>query len=287
MSASKPVPERSHRGPEGDAAPADTTQSLAGRTLWRSPRAANERAWWAVISLSAFIALWQLVGANVDPVFLSTPWNIVKAVPKVMERDLFALYGITMGVYLGSVSIAVVLGALTGLACGMNASFDQFSRPVVAMCYSTPTIVTIPILVIWFGDGLLPGVVLVFIAAYFPMLFNTQLGVREVGPDMLELGTAFGATRSEMIAKIIVPSLLPYAFSGLKIAIPRGFIAVIAAEMLITGRGTGSLVLYYGDAFQTDRFFVPVILLTITAYLISEALHATESHFMPWRFTRE
>lgn len=248
-------------------------------------RTANERVRWAFLSVAAFVALWQLVGANVDPVFLSTPWAIVQAVPKVLERDLLGLYAGTMAVYAAAVTSAVTLGAVMGLACGMHAGFDQFTRPVVAACYSTPTIVLIPILVIWFGDGFLPVFALVFIAALFPMLFNTQLGVREVGPEMVELGSAFGATRREMITKIIVPSLLPYVFAGLKIAIPRGFIAVIAAEMLITARGTGGLVLYYGDAFQTDRFFVPVILLAATAYLISEALHRLELRLMPWRST--
>ena len=165
----------------------------------------------------------------------------------------------------------------------MHPRFNQFIRPIVLALYSTPTIVLIPILVVWFGDGALPVVTLVFIASFFPMLFNTQLGVEEVGPEMMELGRAFGATRKEMIAKIIAPSMLPYVFSGLKIAIPRGFIAILAAEMLITARGMGGLVLYYGDAFQTDRYFVPVILLAATAYLISEGLHALEARMMPWR----
>jgi ABC-type nitrate/sulfonate/bicarbonate transport system permease component len=62
---------------------------------------------------------------------------------------------------------------------------------------------------------------------------------------------------------------------------------VIAAEMLIPARGTGSPVVYYGDAFQSDRFFVPVILPTVTADPIAGALHPLESHFLPWRSTRE
>jgi NitT/TauT family transport system permease protein len=188
-----------------------------------------------------------------------------------------------MALYLVSVAVSVVLGAAAGLLVGMHARLHHFMRPIVLAMYSTPTIVLIPLLVIWFGDGALPVFVLVFIASFFPMLFNTQLGVEEVGPDMIELGRAFGATRKEQIAKIIAPSMLPYVFSGLKIAVPRGFIAILAAEMLITARGMGGLVLYYGDAFQTDRYFVPVIMLAATAYLISEGLYVAEKRLMPWR----
>jgi NitT/TauT family transport system permease protein len=243
----------------------------------------RERLLWAIASIAGFLALWQIVGSFIDPVFLSTPARVLGAVPKVAARDVLVLYLDTMALYAVSVSLAVVLGIMSGLMLGMHPRLNDVMRPVVLAMYSTPTIVLIPILVIWFGDGALPVFVLVFIASYFPMLFSTQLGVQEVGPEVAELARAFGATRRELIAKIIAPSMLPYVFSGLRIALPRGFIAIIAAEMLITARGMGGLVLYYGDAFQTDRYFVPVIMLATTAYVISEALQLLEHRMMPWR----
>jgi ABC-type nitrate/sulfonate/bicarbonate transport system permease component len=263
-------------------------QNLAAR---RSLRLAGSYAFWREAlwpagAIFAVLVIWQIVGSGIDPIFFAPPSAIVAAVPKVLQRGLIEDYGDTLVVFLGSVTVSVLLGVVVGLVLGNSKYLKHFLGPVIVALYGTPTILLIPLLIVWLGDGFASTFLLVFVASFFPMVFNVQLGVSEISGEALELGAAFGATRRELIRDIMIPSTIPYIFAGLRMAVPRAFSAVLGAEMLLSGMGTGGLILYYGNAFQTDRYFVPVVLVAVTAYALTVGLDLLETRLMPWRADR-
>ena len=235
-------------------------------------------------SVLLFLGAWQVLGTRANPLFFSTPVAVAQGVPILFGRDhLLNLYVNTMAVFMLSLLGTIVIGLVFGVATGLSRPARYFTDPLVIVLYSTPALVLIPLFVLWFGIGNEPKIALVFLSAFFPMLINTQLGVDDIGAHMNELGRSFGATQWEMITKIVLPSILPYVLAGIRIAVPRAFVAVIAAEMLITAQGLGGLALKYGNQYQTDLYWGPVLLLVITSYVLTEMSKALERVLTPWR----
>jgi NitT/TauT family transport system permease protein len=231
-----------------------------------------------------FLLVWQWVGSHTNPLFFSTPTKIAQAVPGVFrEDDLLSLYLGSMGVFAISLFISVVAGIGFGLLVGLSKPVRHFTEPLSIAAYSAPTLVLIPSFILWFGIGDLSKGALIFFAAFFPAMINTQLGVDQMGPLMGELGTAFGANRREALVKIVLPSIIPFSLAGIRLAVPRAFIALIAAEMLITTQGVGGLVLHFGNLFETTKYFVPVLLIIATSYLLTEAVKLLEQRLTRWK----
>lgn len=258
--------------------------SLGGLRRVLALRWVSGKAWWGLVGVILFLLVWQWAGTNTNPIFFSTPINIGKAVPEVISTGhLLRLYLDTMQSFaiglVGSMIVGIGLGILTGL----HAPTRHLIDPLAVAAYSTPSLVMIPCFILWFGIGNAAKIALIFFTAVFPALISTQLGMDQMGPLMRELGRSFGANRREMLMRIILPSILPYCMTGVRLAVPRAFVAVIAAEMLITAQGVGGLILQYGNQFQTTLYFVPVILVVITSYIFTELTKAAERKLTPWR----
>lgn len=246
--------------------------------------ALNPRLGWGLLGLLAFLVAWQWVGASSNPIFFSTPTQVGQAAPTVFTRgNLFGLYVNTMRVFAIGLVAAMTIGISVGVITGLNPRIRYLIDPLSIAAYSTPSLVLVPIFILWFGISDQAKIALILFSGIFPPLVNTQLGIDQMGPQMSELGRSFGANRREMLLKIVLPAIVPFAMAGVRLAVPRAFVSIIAAEMLITSGGIGGLILIYGNQFQTSFYFVPVILVVITSYLMTELVKQLESALTPWR----
>jgi NitT/TauT family transport system permease protein len=233
------------------------------------------------------LAVWQVAALFSNRLFLASPLEMLGAIPEVLgEGGLAASYAQTMGLFALSFAFSIAAGLGVGLATALNRRLQLLAEPLLVMLYATPSIVLIPLFILWFGIGDLPKAALVFLATFFPVVINTQLGVRELGPEMRELGRAFGATRREQIVKIIVPSIIPHVATAVRIATPRAFVALLVGEMLISVGGLGSLVVHYSRAFRTDAYFLTIAVIVLTSMALSAATRRLEHMMSPWRADR-
>lgn len=244
----------------------------------------NPKLGWGSLGIALFLLTWQIAGMNTSPIFFSTPTAVASAAGVVFEHgNLLEFYLNTMRVYAIGIVAASVLGIGFGVLTGLNPRARYLIDPIAIALYTTPSLVMIPIFVIWFGITDEVKIALILFSGVFPPLINTQLGIDQMGPLMNELGRSFGANRREMLVKIVLPSILPFAMAGIRLAVPRAFVSIIAAEMLVTAGGIGGLILRYGNQFQTAFYFVPVILIVITSYVMTELVKLLEHTLTPWR----
>jgi len=241
---------------------------------------------WALRGASIAIPLvaWEVCGRSVNPILLSHPTAVFAAgLDMLADGTLLHALGsslavLALGLFTGSV-IGVALGLLAGRRTDVAALLEL---PVNAL-YATPMVALIPLIVIWFGFDVLAKVVVVFLFVVFSVLINTQRGVREVDPELIEVATTFCSSERRMWFDLFLPSALPYIVTGIRLAIGRALIGVIVAEYLTALSGLANLIATSANSFQTARMFVPVILLTLLGVVLTAILEWIEHRLVRWR----
>lgn len=258
-----------------ERAPRPTPSVVSG--AWRSRMLGS-------LGLVAFVACWQMAALLTNKLFVASPLDTLRALPVVVsEGGLLTNYLQTMSLFLAAFAVSISAGLAVGLATGLNRRVRWAAEPLLVMFYSTPAIVLIPLLILWFGIGDLPKATLVFLATFFPVVINCQLGIDELGPEMQELGRAFGATPREQVMKIVLPAIVPHLATAVRIATPRAFVALLVGEMLISVGGLGSLVIHYSRAFRTDAYFLTVAIIVLTSMALTGLTRWLERAMTPWR----
>ena len=239
-----------------------------------------------VASLAVTLGAWEWYGRGVDPIFFSYPTAIAAAFPAMiakgeLQRALFlTLQGLAAGF-----GLAIVFGILVGLLMGRYNLIDYLMDVQVSALYSTPNVALIPLLILWFGLGMVSKIVIVFLAAFFPIIVNTYGGVRNVSRALVDIAQAEGASEAQIFGKIILPASLPFIMTGIRLAVGRAVVGMVVAEMFTAMSGLGGAIVYYGSAFATDKLFVVIILLALLGVSLTEAVKWLEVRLAPWKET--
>src|SRR6266404_3571038 len=237
-------------------------------------------------SVVVVIALWEIFGRQVNPLFLSYPSAIGRAFLQVVVTSEFQRSALgSLQVFAVGLSLALVLGIVLGLLMGRYRFAEYLLDPYVYALDATPRVALIPLLLLWFGLGTTSKIAIVFLSAVFPVLMNTFSGVRTVSGHLVDIGRAYGASERQLFGKVIVPAALPFLMAGIRLAVGRGLIGIITAEMFTAVTGMGALLVRYSSALATDKFFVPVILLALLGVLLSNIVEKLQKRLAPWKET--
>jgi ABC-type nitrate/sulfonate/bicarbonate transport system ATPase subunit/ABC-type nitrate/sulfonate/bicarbonate transport system permease component len=238
------------------------------------------------VSLALTFGLWEWYGRGVDPIFFSYPTAIAEAFPAMiksgeLQKALFS----TLGGLAAGFSLSIVIGVTIGLLMGRYRLFDYLVDLQISALYSTPNVALIPLLILWFGLGMTSKIFIVFLAAVFPIIVNTYGGVRNVSRSLVEIAQAEGARERQIFGKIIVPASLPFIMAGIRLAVGRAVVGMVVAEMFTAMSGMGGAIVYYGNAFATDKLFVVIILLALLGVGLTGAVKFLEVKLAPWKQT--
>lgn len=238
------------------------------------------------LSVILTLAVWEWYGRGVNPIFLSYPTAIVAAVPAMIASGELpkALFNSLQALVIGF-SAAVVLGVLIGLLMGRYRFVDQLLDTQMNALYSTPNVSLLPLIMLWFGLGIYAKISLIFLAAFFPIVVNTYGGVRNVSAALVEVALAEGASEPQIFTKIIVPASLPFIATGIRLAIGRGVVGMVVAELFTAVSGLGGKIVEYGNAFKTDKLFVAIIVLALLGVVLTESVRYVERRLAPWKET--
>jgi NitT/TauT family transport system permease protein len=240
---------------------------------------------WALrlTSVIAVAVAWELYGRAINPILLSSPTAIIAAAfDMVADGTLTKAMGesfVVLGV--GSL-IGVTAGLVLGLAAGRNQVFATLIELPLNALYATPTVALIPVIVVWFGFGPTAKTVVVILFVLFPVLINTMRGVQEVDRELVEVARSFCSGERRMWFDLILPSALPYVVTGLRLAIGRALIGVIVAEFFTAFSGLGYLIVTNANSFQTDRTFVPILVIAALGVILTGLLELVERRVVRW-----
>jgi NitT/TauT family transport system permease protein len=255
-------------------------------SFWQALRAGQHGTWVRIASLAFTFAVWEWYGRGVDPIFMSYPTAIIEAVPAMIASGelpkalLSSLAGLAIGL-----SLAIVFGTLLGLLMGRYRLVDQIFDMQINALYATPNVALIPLLILWFGLGLMSKIVIIFFSSFFPIIVNTYAGVRNVGRGLVEVALAEGANEAQIFTKIVVPASLPFIMTGIRLAMGRAVVAMVVAELFTALSGLGGAIMNYGNAFKTDKLFVIIIVLALLGVSLTESVRYLERKLAPWKET--
>jgi NitT/TauT family transport system permease protein len=242
-------------------------------------------AWYRLLFTLVWLATWQFAsGRLVDPFWVSSPsaiaytfWNWLWS--GLLLRHLAVTFQETaIGFLFGSL-LGVVLGVLIGQSETVRRTFDPF----LTAFYGVPKIALAPLFIMWFGIGMMPKIVLAAVSVFFLVLFNTLGGVREVDSKLINAMKVMGASRFQILAKVVLPASLPWIMLGLKLGLPYGFIGAVAAEMMASNEGIGFLTQSSAGQFDTAGVFCALVALMLVTTLMNEVLGLIEDRLFRWR----
>jgi NitT/TauT family transport system permease protein len=236
-----------------------------------------------LISLAIFLALWQLAGASVDPVLFTTPSKVaVAAVSMVASGELWAALWPSLIVLAMGLSLAIVFGTLIGLALARFHVLDVGLTVYITFLYSIPSVALVPLIVLWAGYETTAKVIILFMFAFFPMVINTYQGVKAVDPKLLEVGRAFRCSEKQLWTNIVLPGALPFIVTGIRLAVGRGMIGMVLADLYTAISGIGYLIVRTASTFQVDKMFVPIVTLGLLGVTLTALLRFAETRVAPW-----
>ncbi len=238
------------------------------------------------VSVILVLSLWEIFGRQVNPLFLSYPSAIIRAFFQLLIAGDIQRQALgSLQVFAVGLSLALVLGIVLGLLMGRYRFAEYLLDPYVYALDATPRVALIPLLLLWFGLGTTSKIAIVFLSAVFPVLMNTFSGVRTVSAHLVDIGRAYGASERQLFGKVIVPAALPFLMAGIRLAVGRGLIGIITAEMFTAVTGMGALLVRYSSALATDKFFVPVIFLALLGVVLSSFVERLQKRLAPWKET--
>lgn len=237
-----------------------------------------------LVTLVIVLGGWELLGARVNPIFLSTPTRILAALADLIRNgQLFEAMRLSLlGIVLGF-GAAIVVGVPLGIAMGRSRTVEAIFEPYANALFVTPRVALIPLLLIWFGIGFGAQVVVIFLSSVFPIIINSYAGVRDISANLVDTARSFCASERQLFFEVILPAAVPFIMTGLRLGIGQAVIGMVVAQMFLALSGLGKLLVNYGDFFKTDYVFAVVIAISVLGVALTEAVKAIERRFAHWK----
>jgi NitT/TauT family transport system permease protein len=274
MSVTGPVSDSAEGRPLAIQAPRPPVDFRLGAPLIR------------VFSVLATLLLWEWLGRGISPIFFSYPTAILRTVPSMIQSgEILDAFLTSMQPFVAGFGLAIGVGVPLGLLMGRYRLAENLLEAQITALYSTPNVALIPLVILWFGLGAKAKIAIVFLSAVFPILINTQDGVRNVSRGFVEIGQAEGAASFQIFSKIILPASLPFIMSGIRLSIGRAVVGIVVAEMFTAITGLGGAIVYYGNQFATAKLLVIVIVLSLLGVALTQGARALERRLALWKET--
>jgi ABC-type nitrate/sulfonate/bicarbonate transport system permease component len=241
---------------------------------------------WAVplATLAVFLTVWEVaVRAGWVPNFLlPSPSQVVLAfaqdAPLLASHAVTTLVesalGLTIGVVVGFV-FAVLMDRFEALYLALN--------PLITVSQTIPTVAMAPLLVLWFGYGLLPKVLLIVLTTFFPVTVSLVSGFRSVDPDVIDLMRTMNATDTQIFLRAKLPLAMEQFFSGLRISATYAIVGAVIAEWLGGFSGLGVYMTRVRKSFSYDSMFAVIILISALSLALMKGIDLLSNVCMPWK----
>ena len=237
--------------------------------------------------IAAFLVMWEVLVRllHVPDYVLPAP-TVILANVGTNWRSLVYAAGYTVQPMLAGFVLAVVLGVLIALAIAFSRPVQAVAYPLLVFLQIVPKIAVAPLFIIWFGFGLTPKILLVFLLSFFPIVVAAITAFRSIEPEIIELVRSTGAGRLRTFRMVQLPHALPALFGGFKVAAALSATAAVVAEFVASDRGLGYLLMEYNGNLDTAGSFAAIFTLSALGLLLYGAVELLEGWAVPWHVSR-
>lgn len=236
-----------------------------------------------VLLLFALLVLWAAFArfSGLSELVVAGPWDVARTL--VDEAGLLLPATLVTG---SEALLGLLLAIVTGVALAVLLHLSPLLRdaalPLIIASQAVPLVVLAPLLVIAFGFGLAPKLLIVALACFFPIVIASFDGLRATDPQLTDLLRSLGAGRLRRLWLAELPAALPRLLSGVRIAATWAFIAAVFAEYAGSDSGLGYLIARGTPTFDTTRVYAAIVILTIGSLALYGATALIERAFVPW-----
>lgn len=242
-----------------------------------------------LIGLSAvliFLAIWQAVAFArvVPPLFLPGPLDIWNAlVAYVADGSIWLDLAVSSEELAYGYFLAIAVGLPLGLLAGWYRRANMALDPFINFMNAMPRIALVPLLIIWFGIGIWSKVAVIFLSSVFPILINTQAGIRNLDAGWVKAARSFGASDLQIFRTVALPGAIPFILTGMRIGVGHALIGVVVGELVAARAGIGLMMATAGTSFQTAKVFAGLIIVSSAGVLLVYLISLIERRFQAWR----
>jgi len=207
------------------------------------------------------VRLWQLVSGG-------------QFITQLIDSTILFLSGFVLALVVG-MPLGLLLARVRVLRIGIE--------PYIMILYATPMVALIPFILSLMGFGFAPKVLVVFLFAVFPVLYNTVEGARSIKPELIEVAKSYRSSEWALWREVMLPYTLPYTMTGVRQAIGRALVGMVAAEFFLSSTGLGQLIMGASQNFDTAGVFASILVIGLIGVGLMRLGLKIEQHFARWR----
>jgi ABC-type nitrate/sulfonate/bicarbonate transport system permease component len=247
-----------------------------------------KQIWPPLVAVILFLTVWQLSVSlfHIEDWILPSPADIARE-----SSGNAAGIGTHTLATLRLTLIGFPVGMIVGLAVALLLHLLPWAKrafyPLLILSQNVPSIALAPLLVIWFGFGLLPKIVLITLVCFFPVAVAAMGGLAQSDRVMMNYMKMAGATKWQIFTKLELPSSLPSLFSGVKISATYAVMGAVVAEWIGADRGIGYYMLLQKSAYRTDRMFVAIVIVVLLSLVLFAVIALLEKWLVRWKPRRD
>ncbi len=244
---------------------------------------------WAVtggrLTLAALLlAGWEFSARRFGSIFFAPPLDVAMRIVELAQSGRLAEdIAATLRVSALGFAIACILGVLLPFLLRRSPRLTEAVEPFIMASMGIPKYALAPWLILWFGIGDLPKLVVVVLMVFYVIFITTFAGIRAVDRRLIDMARIAGAGETMIAREIVWKSLLPFFFTGLKVALPRAVSATIVGEFLVASEGVGHYIEYSRQVSDTTGVFAGITVATALVLAINAAVNVIERRALGWR----
>lgn len=240
-----------------------------------------------ILAVLAMLVFWQLAAWIINRPILPSPLDVGKAfIDELGNGDLLAHFFTSLWRVLASTALAIVTAAPLGLMLGQSKRLNGLFSPILYLTYPVPKVVLVPIVILVFGIGDLPKIVIIFLILFFQILVLVRDAAAGIRPELIQSVRSLGAGRRALFRFVYLPASLPAILTALRQSVGTAVAVLYVAELFATQRGLGYYIYLNGSTlFNYPAMYAGIVAMSLMGLGLYFAVDWFERRLTPWQYS--
>lgn len=235
-------------------------------------------------SLALGASVWEVAGHLTSGAFWAPLSATLSSLGEAARSGvLLKQGGNSLELYVTGLLLAIAVGAPLGMLLARVAWLRVALEDYIMMLYATPMVALVPFILSMLGFGFVPKVLVVFLFAVFPVLYNTVEGARSIRPELVEVAHSFRSGEWQLWRDVMIPYTLPFMMTGIRQAIARGLVGMVVAEFFLSPSGLGQMIMMGSQNFDTAGMLAAIFIIVLLGVGLMDLGRYLENRFAAWK----